>query len=91
MKLVWEALRRVSFVVGAGGFCVPKWMRYLSAFEAADQLSVGVALAVLPLAGPVRLNEPGGLQTAPVVLNVAQQLDGEGQVVFVFLATTRHS
>jgi len=91
VKLVWEALTRVSFVVGAGGFCVPKWIRYLSAFAAADQLSVGVALAVLPFAGPVRVNEPGALQIAPVVRNVAQPLDGKGQVVFVFLATTRHS
>ena len=91
VKLVCEALRRASFAVGEGGFWVPKWMRYLSAFEAADQLRVGVALAVLPFAGPVRLNEPGGLQTAPAVLNVAQPLDGKGQVVFVFLATTRHS
>jgi hypothetical protein len=69
VKLVCEELRRASFAVGAGGFCMPKWMRYLSAPDAGDQLSVGVELAVLLFAGPMRLNDPGGLQTAPVVLN----------------------
>ena len=81
-----------SLAVGVGGFCVLMCTRYLSAPDAADQLSVGVELAVLLLAGAVRLKEPGGLQTAATVLNVAQPLVVVGQLAaVVFVATTRHS
>ena len=64
----------------------------MSAPEAGDQFNVGVEPAVALLLGEVRLKEPGGLQAAAVVLNVAQPLVVVGQLVaFVFFATTRHS
>ena len=68
------------------------WRRYLSAPKEADQVSVGVELVVLLSAGAVRLNEPGGLQDAAMVVNFAQPLVVNGHVLaLVFFATTRHS
>jgi hypothetical protein len=91
VKLVCDPLTRLSFTVGAGGLVVPKCRRYLSVPAAADQVNVGVALAVLLSAGPIRLNDPGALQVVAAVLNDAQLLVGDGQFVLDFFATTRHS
>ena len=64
----------------------------LSAPKEADHVSVGVELVVLLSAGAVRLNEPGGLHDAAMVVNLAQPLVVNGHVAaFVFFATTRHS